>query len=450
MTKNKNKYFYTYSHLWQLLRVYVNFCQLLFYKEIIVEGKKHIPDDYPVVFAPNHQNALMDPLAIFYSTNKQVVFFARADIFRNPILRKIFRWLKILPIFRVRDGKENLQNNRNSFDAAMEILSNGGQIGIFPEAQHSDKRRLLPLKKGIPRIVFMAEEKAGFKLNVKILPIGIYYSNYTRMRSRLYVKIGKPIYVPNFQTSYENSPQKALLELRDEMSAKLKPLVLHISDDELYETYECIRNIYTPYLIKKQFRNKNTVKNILDAGRIIIDTLNQYKENNPSDIEQIVNIVTEYRKLRSISGIKDFHLVENKVFKLLFEFLFIFFCMPVFIYGLINNSLAYFLPKLLVRRIKERQFISSVKFVWGLFVIPLIYFIQSLIIFLVFNNLIIGMIYAISLPLTGFAARLMYDRMLCFSHRFKFFRLKNKSPEDYNKIKELHLRIVEKIEGWVV
>ena len=100
------------SKLWQLIWFFVKIAMKVFYKNITIEGKENIPRNCPIIFASNHQNALMDPLAILYASNMQVVFAARADMFKNKTVTKILYFLKIIPIFRMKDGKENLQKNK--------------------------------------------------------------------------------------------------------------------------------------------------------------------------------------------------------------------------------------------------------------------------------------------------------------------------------------------------
>src|SRR6056297_2470985 len=159
MKRNTIRHITSYSWSYRIASVFVDLMHFLFYRKIVVEGKENIPKTGPVIYAPNHQNALMDPLAVLFTARQQVVFMARADIFHIPLLPGFFRWLKILPVYRIRDGKENLSNNEDSFDAAIKVLENKRQLSLFPEAAHSNKRHLLSYKKGIPRIVFQAEEK---------------------------------------------------------------------------------------------------------------------------------------------------------------------------------------------------------------------------------------------------------------------------------------------------
>ena len=144
----------------------------IFYDDIAIEGKENVPKEGPVIFAPNHQNALMDALAVILFTNRQPVFMAKADIFENKIVKKILIFFRIIPVYRLRDGKENLINNDESFNIALQCLINNNSIGIMPEGTDIDKNRLRPLKKGIARIALQAQEQIGSNKGIKIIPVG--------------------------------------------------------------------------------------------------------------------------------------------------------------------------------------------------------------------------------------------------------------------------------------
>jgi len=80
-------------------------------KKVVVTGRHSIPKGKPIIFAPNHQNALMDPLALVCTNMHQSVWLARADIFKSKTVSSILKYLKLLPVYRIRDGKDNLSNN---------------------------------------------------------------------------------------------------------------------------------------------------------------------------------------------------------------------------------------------------------------------------------------------------------------------------------------------------
>ena len=69
-----------------------------------VIGRENIPRDGACIFGSNHCNTLMDALVLLATSRQKKVFIARGDIFKNRRTAKILKWLRILPIFRIRDG----------------------------------------------------------------------------------------------------------------------------------------------------------------------------------------------------------------------------------------------------------------------------------------------------------------------------------------------------------
>ncbi|MBQ5481916.1 MAG: 1-acyl-sn-glycerol-3-phosphate acyltransferase, partial [Bacteroidales bacterium] len=84
------------------------------YKKLRYEGTEKIPRDGAVIYAPNHCDALMDPLSVLAMNREQMVFVARADIFKKPVIRKILTFFKIMPINRVRDGFRSVLNTEDT------------------------------------------------------------------------------------------------------------------------------------------------------------------------------------------------------------------------------------------------------------------------------------------------------------------------------------------------
>ena len=156
-------------------------------------GRENIPADAAVIYSPNHVNTLLDALAILSSEERPVVFAARADIFRKPAIARILNFLKILPIYRIRDGAESLAENDWTFRNAVNSLNAGLPFCIFPEGRHSQEPGLLPLRKGIARIALKAVEEVDKP--VYIVPVGLVYDDLKTFRTGLTIRFGQPIAV---------------------------------------------------------------------------------------------------------------------------------------------------------------------------------------------------------------------------------------------------------------
>jgi len=162
------------------------------FRSIKIEGAERIPGEGAVILAPNHCAALMDPLLILaLFRGKPVVFGARSDIFANPRVAKILRWLRILPIARERNGLSEVAKNLHTFQEIIDCLDNQVPFCLYAEGTHNPEREMLPVKKGIFRIAKMAQDQLG--VPVRIVPVGINYEDFFRGQGRIIIRVGEPM-----------------------------------------------------------------------------------------------------------------------------------------------------------------------------------------------------------------------------------------------------------------
>ena len=200
---------------YEILRKYVDFWHNnIYYRKVIVYGRENIDYSAHNIFAPNHQNALMDAMAVLCTTKRQPIFLARADIFKKGFMARMLYFFKMLPVYRIRDGYSNLKHNDETFVDTLRVIKHKNGLVILPEGNHAGFRKLRQLKKGICRIAFLAEEAMDFKLDIKIIPVGLEYSHYWLFRQVLTVVYGKPINVSEYYDLYRENPDKALHELK--------------------------------------------------------------------------------------------------------------------------------------------------------------------------------------------------------------------------------------------
>ena len=246
------------------LKLYVVISCFLYFRKLRVTGLKNIPAKGPLIYAINHQNALLDPLVVHSVSWRNPYFLTRADIFNNKFVDQFLRGIKMLPIYRIRDGFDSIKMNEAVFESAKEILTKGGVVGIFPEGSHSLLYKMRPLKKGVARIAFMTEEAADFKLNVQIIPIGIHYESHSSTKGRTLVTYGKPINVADYKQTYQQDQNKAFNELLTEISDRVKLLILNIESKDYDRVYEAYKN-------KRVF--KINLKKQLKADQALVDSI---------------------------------------------------------------------------------------------------------------------------------------------------------------------------------
>jgi 1-acyl-sn-glycerol-3-phosphate acyltransferase len=390
----------------------------VFYRKVIVLGRENIRHDDHLIFAPNHQNALMDALAVLFTHSGQPVFLARADIFKKKVIAAILYFLKILPVYRLRDGFSSLKANDDIFLKTLDVLKNKNGVVILPEGDHAGYRRLRQLKKGICRVAFQSDEATGFNLNIKIIPVGIEYSHYARYRQVLTVAYGKPVEVSEFYELYRESPERALNALRTKLYEEMKSNMVHIASEEDYEAIDELRSMINgrqgdDIRFPKLFRD-----------RILIDNLNKLKTENPSVYERICKLSIGIKKRSKELNI-DYRLLEKKKHPLgwlIAGMLGIILTFPLFVFGNIFNLTFLEIPNLQIRKIKDPQFHSSVKYGISLalaFLFLPLYLILSL---LLFSPWWLGILIFLSLPLSGLFA---WDYYLVLKRILGGFRARN-------------------------
>ena len=171
---------------------YVNFTTRTCFRSIHIEGAERIPQDGAVILAPNHCAALMDPLlTLVLFGGKPVVFGARSDIFANPKVAKVLRWLRILPIARERNGLSEVAKNFDTFQEIIDCLDHEVPFCLYAEGTHNPEREMLPVKKGIFRVARMAQDQLG--VPVRIVPIGVNYEDFFRGQGRISIRVGEPM-----------------------------------------------------------------------------------------------------------------------------------------------------------------------------------------------------------------------------------------------------------------
>ncbi len=65
------------------------------------------------------------------------------------MVARMLDFIRMIPIYRFRDGLAAMKNNQETFNKGFEVLGNGGSIVMFPEGNHSLERRVRPLTKGL-------------------------------------------------------------------------------------------------------------------------------------------------------------------------------------------------------------------------------------------------------------------------------------------------------------
>lgn len=443
--QKKGKEIQEWSSAYFMLKHHVDFSFKFYFKTTRL-GVENIPWDKPLIFAPNHQNALIDALAILSTKTWQPVFLARADIFKQDFINKVLTFLKIMPVFRIRDGYENLHKNDTTFQKTIAVLNNGNGLVILPEGNHGDKKRLRPLKKGIARIALQAESSTPEGMDIHIVPVGLDYTNYKNVGSQLLVRYGNPIPVKSFLSTYNENPAKAYRDLLEELSHRLKDEMIHIEDEKYYTAYITLLDCYTREHLKHTGIKCNH-NNRLNAQKEIISSIDQLKNNDNSHFQLLVTDALEYNMLLKRRGLSADLFPMKKVDKFYYVlFLFLLVALaPIHLYAFINHLIPLATAKFLGKKFKDPQFVSSVRLVAGLVIVPLSYIIQIILVAVFTKSVFATLIYTITLPL-AFKFFFIYKKWFeKFWNRSIELKLNLFSPQRMVRVNQLRNEIAEQL-----
>ena len=151
-----------------------------------VRGRQNVPKQGSLLIVANHVNLVDVPL-LGVSFDRKVIFLAKQNLFRYPVLSYVVRHLSAIP---VRRGKVD----RTTLHRANRVLADGQTLVIFPEGTRSYSGRL---GRAFPGAALIA-----LRSGAPILPVGIIGTEKVKgtawilRRPRLTVNIGQPFHLP--------------------------------------------------------------------------------------------------------------------------------------------------------------------------------------------------------------------------------------------------------------
>lgn len=315
----------------------------------------------PVIFVANHQNAFLDAILMICSSHRNPWALTRSGVFEKPAVRKMLTMIQMLPVYRFRDGFSTLRKNDETIDNCVNLLNAGKCILVFGEGNHNDQWFLRSLQKGFARIALAAEEKNNWKLGVKIVPVGLQYDAHGDFRTRVLVSFGTPITVNQIANESKTLPENIDSLIKATVNS-FDPLILHINPHQ----YE---NRLAYFQANRQI--KSDLLEQLKADQKVVNQANPELEINFNPPRQ-----------------------ERKWLN------------PIYLYHYINHIFPILLVHWTLRtKVKDPQFIGSLKFALGMILVPVFYVIQTTVCFLISGSALISVIYFISLPISVIARR---------------------------------------------
>ena len=403
-------WFYTF------LRYFVDWSVRSSFRKYQIENIENLPKEGSVIWASNHTNALMDPMVMLPANKIRKVFVARADIFKKNWAKRVLYFLRVMPIYRIRDGINAVKHNDEAIDQATGVIMDGVPFIIFPEATHRAKHSLLKLSKGIFHIAENAIEKSNGK-PVYIQPIGVEYSDYFRFRNKVLVRFGKPINVNRFLEEHSDEPAPvAMLQMRGILTEALAKEIVYIPDDEDYDAiweYAKLkadnREYFKKTLAEIESREGHKLKGLLKIQAVdkqaVAEAL-EMKEKNPDEARTLFSKVDALRVWRIQNGISVYSIANEKSWwQLLLKSLVALLGLPYYCFCAIVGLIKWVPIVLILRGVKDDAFYNTARYGvrLGLAIPALI--VWALVYFLIFRWQIAAILLVLSLP----SLKFLYD-----------------------------------------
>lgn len=213
--------------LYKLLSIPARIALHFYCKRLVVNNREVFNYDGPLLIACNHPNSFLDAIILDILFKQPVYSLARGDAFISPMVKRIFKSLNMLPVYRISEGSENLVYNYDTFDDVEKLFLQNKIVLIFSEGRCENEWHLRPLKKGTARITLSAWSR---NIPLKVLPAGINYSNFKHFGKAIHINFGELISKDIF--GKQNSFGKQVVDFNQKLTDELSKCVYEIGPSD--------------------------------------------------------------------------------------------------------------------------------------------------------------------------------------------------------------------------
>ena len=363
----------------RLIHAIVSLSLRFFFRRIETANASEVPYKGPLIFVMNHPNGLIDPALVFVALPRKVSFLAKSTLFKMPVISYVLRVVEALPVYRRIDSAD-VTKNRKTFEASHDLLQKSGGIALFPEGVSHNSPKLLPIKTGAARIALGAI--SGFEgedsVDLKIVPVGLYYTNKTTFRSEALLHFGEPFSVEPVELDDDGDlPRAAVKDLTKQIEDALREVTINAESKAEIETAKEAANLFL-----SASETFDLEESLAARSEFIRDFLadDDSESERPLDAKEITGRVSNYKKKLREIGLEPENLsLSSQPFWYVFQHFLVrswvlLFFSPFAIVGAILHFPAYQLIKLLGIRYTNHgvdDIVSTVKILSGIVFIPL-------------------------------------------------------------------------------
>ena len=395
----------------------------VYYRRIEVTGLENVPRDSPVIFVLNHPNALVDPAFLLCLAPRRVAFVAKAPLFGMPVIGYLVRALDSFPAYRRQDEGQDTSRNIETFTAARQLLARGVTIGICPEGVSHNEPRLKPLKTGAARIA-LAAASSGEALDLKIVPVGLYYTEKTTFRSSalLYFAEGLPVKPVTLEPD-GTPPREAVRELSAQIETALREVMLHAEQEEALSLIGRAEQIFSAAEVGEHDEEQR-LERTLELRQKFLEGYAFYRSHAPRRIDTIEARIARFEYEMKEAGIDPADLslpptAAHTIFRILAQIVTCVLLAPFALFGTIVHYPAYRFAGYLSRRLarQEQDVLSTFKIISAMLFFPLTWIAIAAVSWRL-KGWPAGVAAMIATPLCGYIAVRFFEELDRFSGSF--------------------------------
>ena len=352
-----------------MLQIFCRWIVRTFFREIAIDGLEDLPNIGPVIFTPNHPNALLDPLLLFLLPKSfRIRFVAKSTLFTIPVFGSLLRKMGSIPVARRLDTQGEVDYTV-FFASCVTALEKGDSIVIFPEGRSLPQPYLAPMKTGPARLYFMALDR-GIKVN--IVPIGLNYERGAIFRTSVLMSIAPPVDTSASEAEARVDPRAAVHHLTDLIGQTLER---HVFQAETFRDRELILLLERLYSEKSE--GTESWPDRLTRLKQFEDGFQQLRSSHEIEINSLRHLLTRYERLSSLSGIdvaaqrkhptRPFFSVLAGIVGMIFAGI-----------GVVLNWVPYHIVDFLVKLgHKDESDAATYKVVYSIFAFPTVYLLEG-------------------------------------------------------------------------
>jgi hypothetical protein len=303
----------------------------------------------------------MDPVMLPMFFYKAVYYIVRGDVFKKGPIRWFLHKTHQIPMFRMRDGLENVKRNDTTFDHCYNLLRDNNIIMIFSEGDCVQEKHLRPLQKGTARMAFGAVEKYGWDIDLQVQVSSVNYTHPSKFRTEVMVVLGDAFPISSYRQMYEESPALAIREVTADIERRIKEIYIALEDRRDMDLFELLVPLVRSGLPRPLFPWVSKSFARIDSERNLADLINKTRKEEPKLLESTVKEAEEYHTQLKQLKLSDSVFGVNRP-RLLYGTVAGFVGFPFFAVGYLYNIAAYrWVEGFLARNIKDVIFVNSVR-----------------------------------------------------------------------------------------